>query len=137
MVLSRYLIDASAVVRMFTVAKPSAAWRREIDAGRIAICAFTELELRHSAKSVKHDRRLRSDLNKMFAWTPIQEGCHERALEIQDGLIGNSEHRSAGAVDLMLAANAELSGLTVLHDDRDFECVARVTGQPILRIDEL
>jgi predicted nucleic acid-binding protein len=34
-------------------------------------------------------------------------------------------------VDLVVAATAELQGLTLLHHDRDFECVAAVTGQPL------
>lgn len=137
MVLSRFLIDTSAAVRMVAAREPTENWLRQISAGRIAICAFTELELRHSATSVAHDRRLRDKLSGMFTWAPVQDQCQVRALEVQDGLIANGEHRSAGVVDLLLAANAELSGMTVLHDDKDFECVARVTGQPMLRINEL
>jgi hypothetical protein len=137
MVLSRYLIDTSAVVRIMTAEGQADRWRREISSGRIAICAITELELRHSAKSVEHDGRMRRDLGDMFVWAPVADHCYERALEVQSGLVANGEQRSAGPVDLMLAANAELSGLTVLHDDRDFDCVARVTGQPMLRIGEL
>ncbi|NJP46126.1 PIN domain nuclease [Streptomyces sp. PRB2-1] len=30
-------------------------------------------------------------------------------------------------------ATAELQGLTLLHRDRGFECVAAVTGQPLQR----
>lgn len=30
----------------------------------------------------------------------------------------------------MVAATAELSGLTLLHHDKDFDTIARVTGQP-------
>jgi predicted nucleic acid-binding protein len=137
MVLSRYLVDTSAAVRIMTAADPAENWIFEITEGQIAICAITELELRYSAKSVEHDRRLRRWLGETFVWAPILDRCHERALEIQDGLVANGEQRSAGVVDLMLAANAELSGLTVLHDDKDFDCVARVTGQPMLRISEL
>ena len=44
-----------------------------------------------------------------------------------DGL----QHRSAGPVDLVVAATAELHGLTLLHHDRDFAVIARVTGQPM------
>ena len=36
-----------------------------------------------------------------------------------------SEHRSASAVDLMIAATAAHHGLTVLHDDADYRTVAR------------
>lgn len=39
-------------------------------------------------------------------------------------------HRSAGAVDLLVAATAELRGLTVLHYGNDFETIASVTGRP-------
>ena len=137
MVLSKFLIDTSAAVRMVATREPPESWLRQVSSGRIAICAFTELELRHSAMSTEHDRRLRAELSGMFVWALVRDQCHERALEVQDGLIANGEHRSAGAVDLLLAANAELTGLTVLHDDKDFECIGRVTGQPMLRIHEL
>jgi len=32
--------------------------------------------------------------------------------------------------DLIIAATAELAGLTVLHRDKDFDLIAGVTGQP-------
>jgi predicted nucleic acid-binding protein len=35
------------------------------------------------------------------------------------------EHRSASAVDLMIAATAAHHGLIVLHDDADYRTVAR------------
>jgi predicted nucleic acid-binding protein len=34
-------------------------------------------------------------------------------------------------VDLVAAATAGLQGLTLLHRDHDFECIAAVTGQPL------
>ena len=33
-----------------------------------------------------------------------------------------------------MAATAELAGLTVLHLDKDFELIARLTGQPAERV---
>lgn len=36
--------------------------------------------------------------------------------------------------DLIIAATAELAGLTVLHLDKDFEIIAEVTGQPTERL---
>lgn len=41
------------------------------------------------------------------------------------------QHRSAGTADLVVAATAEPQGLTLLHRDRDFECIAAVTGQAL------
>ena len=40
-------------------------------------------------------------------------------------------HRSARPVDLLIAATAERERLTVLCDDRDFQAIARITGQPV------
>jgi hypothetical protein len=39
--------------------------------------------------------------------------------------------RGAVPVDLVVAATAELFGLTLLHHDRDFATIARVTGQSL------
>jgi hypothetical protein len=44
-------------------------------------------------------------------------------------LTRKEQHRSAGAVDLVVTATAER--LTLLHRDRDVECIAAVTGQPL------
>ena len=36
--------------------------------------------------------------------------------------------------DLIIAATAELTGLTVLHFDKDFDIIAGITGQPLERL---
>jgi predicted nucleic acid-binding protein len=33
--------------------------------------------------------------------------------------------------DLIIAATAELAGLTVLHLDKDFDVIGEITGQPV------
>jgi hypothetical protein len=53
-----------------------------------------------------------------------------RAWEVQRNLTDRGKHRSAGAADLLIAATAELQGLTVLHYDNDFDTIASVTGRP-------
>jgi len=37
--------------------------------------------------------------------------------------------------NLLIAATAETAGLVVLHDDKDFELIAEVTGQGTQRLD--
>lgn len=54
-----------------------------------------------------------------------------RALEVQAMLAERSQHRGASIPDLLIAACAEQTGLTVLHYDRDFERIAKLTGQPV------
>jgi predicted nucleic acid-binding protein len=58
----------------------------------------------------------------------------ERAQEMQQSMTESGQHRSAGAVDLLIAATAEREGLVVLHDDHDYEAVSRVTGLPVKRV---
>lgn len=56
----------------------------------------------------------------------------ERAREVQAQLAarGSQLHRSVKVPDLLIAAAAELAGLTLLHYDQDFDTIAGVTGQP-------
>lgn len=58
----------------------------------------------------------------------------DRALEVQAALADAGHHRAPSVADLLVAAVAELSGLTVLHLDKDFELIADVTGQPVERL---
>lgn len=55
----------------------------------------------------------------------------ERAAEVPEALTDRGTHRSAGTVDLMVAATAELHGLTPLHYDKDLPQIAAVTGQRV------
>ncbi len=59
----------------------------------------------------------------------------DRAIELQSVLAETGQHRAPSIPDLLIAATAELAGLTVLHSDKDFELIAQVTGQPTERID--
>lgn len=98
----------------------------------IGICEVTELEILYSARSLA-DRLDKEDLlTELFNWVPVPDGVYQRARAVQRMLTDRGEHRSAGPVDLMVAATAELAGLTLLHHDKDFETIARVTGQPVV-----
>lgn len=59
----------------------------------------------------------------------------DRALEVLSLLADRGQHRAPSIPDLIIAATAELAGLTILHLDKDFEVIADVTGQPMERLD--
>ncbi len=63
--------------------------------------------------------------------TPATE---DRAVEVQLRLADLGHHRAPSVADLIVAATAELAGLTVVHLDQDFEVIAEVTGQPVERL---
>ncbi|MFI1410895.1 PIN domain nuclease [Streptomyces sp. NPDC020707] len=128
-----YLIDTSALARVL-LRQATDEWEQRLGAGLVALCDLTELEVLYSARSAK-DRETIEDRLNQFAWCPMPDGIYRRARVVQRELTTKGEHRSAGAVDLLVAAAAEEAGLTLLHYDHDFETIARTTGQPVRTID--
>lgn len=106
-------------------------WDRAAAAGLLAVCPVTELEFLCSARSADDRERGVEDLRTIFGWVPFDDRAYDRALQVQEALTRRGQHRGAGPVDLVVAATAELQGLTLLHRDRDFECIAAATGQAL------
>jgi predicted nucleic acid-binding protein len=129
-----YLIDTSALARVL-LRQNTAEWDDRIGAGLVAICDLPELEVLHSARSTADRARLKAALDAHYTWCPMPDGVYRRSRTVQEQLTAKGEHRSAGPVDLLVAASAEEAGLTLLHYDRDFETIARTTGQPVRTID--
>jgi predicted nucleic acid-binding protein len=125
-----YLIDTSAVFRILQAGLRK-AWSDQLTAGVIAICPIVELEFLHSARSLADRLEKQQLLHDLFGWVPMHDGCHERASEVQQLLTSAGAHRSAGPVNLLIAATAEREQLIVLCDDHDYQTVATVTGQPV------
>jgi predicted nucleic acid-binding protein len=63
--------------------------------------------------------------------TPAAE---DRAVEILTVLSDRGHHRAPSVPDLLVAAIADRTGLIVLHQDKDFDLIAQVTGQPTERL---
>lgn len=124
-----YLVDTSAVVRLLRDEKDAYGWQHSIAAGLVALSDLTELEIGFTARSAEHRKAILELLHASFVWCTPVDGALTRAREVQEMLTGRGEHRGPGPVDLQLAATAELSGMTLLHCDNDFETVARATGQ--------
>lgn len=128
---AQFLIDTSALARFMRGDAEQYGWDQAAAAGLIATCPITELEFFYSARSAEYRARGIEDLRMIFGWVPVDDRAYARAWQVQDALTERGRHRSAGAVDLVVAATAELQGLTLLHRDRDFDCIAAVTGQAL------
>jgi predicted nucleic acid-binding protein len=124
--LALYLIDTSGLFRILQ-SKLRQAWSDELAAGVIAVCPVVELEFLYSARSLADRLEKQRLLRTVFGWVPMGERAYDRAQDVQQMLTEVGKHRSAGPVDLLIAATAEQAQLTVLCDDRDFEAVASVT----------
>jgi len=126
----RFLLDTSALVRLLRDPAVRAHWEQQVTAGLVAVCPIVELELLYTARSAVDRDELVELLGTASAWVPMPDRVFARATEVQAALTQRGQHRSAGATDLLVAAAAELNTLTLVHYDRDFDQIAKVTGQP-------
>jgi predicted nucleic acid-binding protein len=133
---SLYLIDTSGLFRILQD-KLRQAWSDHLAAGVVATCPVVELEFLYSARSLADRLEKQRLLRDVFGWIPMSERACNRAEEVQQLMTEAGTHRSAGAIDLLIAATAERAGLTVLCDDRDFVAVAEVTGQPVRLVTDI
>jgi len=129
-----WLIDKSALVRLEGSAD-AAQWAARIERGLIRIATVTRLAVGYSARSGPD---LRAELRQPpLAVMPVEyqtPAIENRAAEVLTLLADRGQHRASAIPELIIAATAELAGLTILHLDKDFEIIASITGQPLERL---
>ena len=132
--MTAWLIDKSALARLDS--SPDAPeWASRIRRGLVRISTVTRLEVGFSARSAE-------DLRRSFTAPPLSAmpveyltpTVEDRAVAVQHALAQAGHHRAPSVPDLLVAAAAEASRLTVLHFDKDFELIADITGQPLERL---
>ena len=132
--MTTWLVDKSALARL--ASSPDAAeWAARIERGLVRITTATRLEVGYSARSGP-------DLRTGFAQPPLSSmpveymtpAIEDRAADVLTLLADRGRHRALSVPDLIIAATAELAGLTVLHLDKGFDVIADVTGQPVERL---
>ena len=132
--MTNWLIDKSALVRLS--ASPDAGqWAGRIERGLVRITTVTRLETGYSARS---GLDLRAGLQRPpLSSMPVEyltPAIEDRAVEVLALLADRGQHRAPSIPDLIIAATAELAGLTVLHLDKDFDIIAQISGQPMERL---
>jgi predicted nucleic acid-binding protein len=129
-----WLIDKSALVRIADSVEVD-EWNNRIERGLVHITNVTRLEIGYSSRSGSDARR---DFRRApLAAMPVEyltPAIEDRALEVQMLLADRGQHRAPSIPDLLIAATAELVGLTVLHLDKDFDVISDLTGQPTHRL---
>jgi predicted nucleic acid-binding protein len=128
---TRYLIDTSALLRVSRSPEVAAVVGPLLVQGSVAICAPALLEVMYATKATEYDEVLATFRQAMPIYALDDEVC-ARSAEVQQLLARTSQHRTAKAIDLLIAACAEVRRLTVLHYDRDFDAIAALTRQPVM-----
>jgi predicted nucleic acid-binding protein len=133
MAVTSWLIDKSAYVRLqLNQAADRDQWNQRISRGLVRITGVTRLELGYSARSGAAGRgQFASPPLSLMPVEHLTPAIEDRALEVQLLLADKGQHRAPSIPDLLIAATAEKTGLTVLAVDKDFELIAGITGQPV------
>ena len=132
--MSPWLADKSALVRL-TASPDAAEWAGRVERGLVRIATVTRLEVGYSARSGPEFRAgLRQPPMSSMPVEYLTPAIEDRAVEVLALLADRGQHRAPSIPGLIIAATAELAGLTVLHLDKDFEVIAAVTSQPVERL---
>lgn len=123
-----YLADTSAWNRSGRGETVQERWSDLLVRGELAICSPIRLELLYSARDPADYVALSDDLDGLVEF-PFDQAVAARAHEVQGLLSEGSQHRAATPIDLYIAAVAELNDATLIHYDRHFDAISRVTGQ--------
>ncbi|MBI2898162.1 MAG: PIN domain nuclease [Deltaproteobacteria bacterium] len=125
----RYLADKSALARL----RHAAVDRRLtplLIGGDVATCGIVDLELLYSARSHADLKELRAE-RLALPTVAMSQVDFDRAADVMERLAAKGQHRAVGLPDLLIAAAAERADLCVIHYDRDFDLIARVTSQRV------
>lgn len=119
-----YLLDTSALVRLLRDQKLQTVWYDAIDAGSIASCYPQRAEFLSARDGREYDEIFEM-FTDLYPDVSVPKSAGRWIDTVQRRMALGGQHRSASAVDLMIAATAAHHGLTLLHDDADYHTVAR------------
>lgn len=131
MAVTTWLIDKSAYTRL-PESPDAQVWVERIDRGMVRISTVTRLEIGYSFRTAVQARC--ESVSPPLTLMPVEyltPATEDRAVEVQLLLADRGQHRAPSIPDLLVAATAEVSNLTVLAADKDFELIAQITGQPV------
>lgn len=122
-----HLLDSSVLTRLHHDSIRDAI-EPLAERGELGRAGIGDLEIGFSARSAEEWDRLAEAL-EAFELVETTADHLQRARRVQR-LLARKHQRGRKVPDLLIAAAAELRGLTVLHYDADFDRIAAVTGQP-------
>ena len=122
-----YLIDTSALVRVLR-RQADPYWHEQIERGLVAICEPVIVETL-TMTDTKSYSRVENELRSTYPWVAVPDDVWDVVAATRRELAAQSQHQGLSVADLLVVAAALRHNLTVLHEDADFETVARTVTQ--------
>jgi len=119
----RYLADTSTVVRVDR-GQVDPQWIETVKRGLVAVCEPVLAETLTLADAKQYEiaeERLRA----AYPWVPVADNVWELVAAIRRDLGERSAHQGVSVADYVIAATAIRLKLVLLHEDGDFETIAR------------
>ncbi len=105
-----------------------ASWFNEqVVNGFVLVCDVVVLEL---VRLTPNESRAQEVAGRLDAFESVEigAGLWKRARELQSRLSANGNHRRVPPIDLLIGAAAERAEVPLVHYDRDYERLARVSA---------
>lgn len=99
-----------------------------VERGLVAICEPVVVETL-TIVDAKRYQQAEHELRALYPWVPMRDDAWDRVRAIREELAAHSQHHGLSVADLLIIATAIQLKLTVLHEDADFETVARIVPQ--------
>jgi predicted nucleic acid-binding protein len=122
-----HLLDTSVLTRLGQPAIRNTV-EPKAERAELARAGISDLEIGYSARSAA-EWDLLAEALEAFELVETTAEHLRRARQVQRQL-ASKHQRGRKIADLLVAAAAEASNLTVLHYDADFDRIAAATGQP-------
>ncbi|HLJ21882.1 MAG TPA: PIN domain-containing protein [Stellaceae bacterium] len=119
-----YLIDTSALVRVMRE-QVSDDWMDLIERGLVCLCSPVLAEALVTAPAKQYERAERN-LTDAHPWVPLPDDASDIMDTMRRELAKHSAHQGLSVADYLIAATAMKRNLTILHEDADFETLARL-----------
>lgn len=123
----RYLADTSALVRILR-GEVDVRWDDVVERGLVAICDPVLTETLTIADAKRYER-VERQIRDAYPWVPVPDDVWDIVRALRRELAAHSQHQGLSVADYLVAATAMRHKLVVLHEDADFETVARVVPQ--------
>ncbi|MFE2553872.1 PIN domain nuclease [Streptomyces sp. NPDC059355] len=127
------LIDTSALIRFYR-RQAAPAWDEVVTSGVVGLCEPVRQEFLRAVGGRPAYYEADGLLRETFPYVVARDSVWEETAALQQRMADEGCHQCASPVDLLVAVTAQHHKLTVLHQDADFETIARITGQPVRRI---
>jgi predicted nucleic acid-binding protein len=119
----KYLVDASALIRIIR-RQVDPVWHERVGHGLLSVCepVLAEALLISPAKEYATTE---DELTRVYVPVTVPDQIWGLTAVIRRELAKHSVHAGLSVADLVVAATAIRLKLTVLHEDADYETVAR------------